>query len=160
MHQVPKQKRHAKPSISLSKLFAWNDITTEWSSDFTWMRIFPKDMNGVLNSVVNRQPTKKSPSPLLKNWGVRLCLISVVMSSSTITCWNTTFGPAHQSDGKEDDEQGEMVEDQQPLLHQEWLQGVKRMAAIGATVTLDLLDVKVAQIHREDVKSHIRSSKQ
>lgn len=44
----------------------------QWSSDFTWMRIFPKEMNGVLNSVVNRQPTKKSPSPLLKNWGVRL----------------------------------------------------------------------------------------
>lgn len=35
------------------------------------MRIFPKDMNGVLNSVVNRQPMKKSPKPLRKNWGVR-----------------------------------------------------------------------------------------
>lgn len=34
------------------------------------------------------------------------------------------------------------------------------MTAIGATVTLDLLDVIMAQIHREDVKSHIRSSKQ
>lgn len=31
------------------------------------MRIFPKEMKGVLNSVVNRQPMKKSPNPLLKN---------------------------------------------------------------------------------------------
>lgn len=31
------------------------------------MRIFPMEMNGVLNSVMNRQPIKKSPSPLLKN---------------------------------------------------------------------------------------------
>lgn len=46
--------------------------STGRSSDFTWMRIFPKEMNGVLNSVVNRQPMKKSPSPRLKNWGVRL----------------------------------------------------------------------------------------
>lgn len=36
----------------------------EW---FTWMRIFPMEMKGVLNSVRNRQPMKKSPSPLLKN---------------------------------------------------------------------------------------------
>lgn len=37
-------------------------------SYFTWMRIFPMVTKGVLNSVVNRQPTKKSPRPLLKNW--------------------------------------------------------------------------------------------
>lgn len=34
------------------------------------------------------------------------------------------------------------------------------MTAIGATVTFDLLNVIVAQIHCEDVISHIRSCKQ
>lgn len=37
----------------------------------TWMRIFPRQMNGVLSSVMKKQPMKKSPRPLLKNCGSR-----------------------------------------------------------------------------------------
>lgn len=37
------------------------------SSRPRWMKILPIEINGVLNSVVKKQPMKKSPSPLLKN---------------------------------------------------------------------------------------------
>lgn len=35
----------------------------------TWISIFPRDTKGVLSSVRNKQPMKKSPWSFLKNWG-------------------------------------------------------------------------------------------
>lgn len=74
-------------------LCKFHEITSIQQNDqVTWMRIFPKEMNGVLNSVVNRQPMKKSPNPLLKNWGVRLLNRSAYVKPNN-RMWEHNFRP-------------------------------------------------------------------
>lgn len=74
-----------------------------------------------------------------------------------ITCGDANMAASYQSDGHEDDEQRQMMEDQHPLLHQEGLHGVQR---VTPGVTFDLLDMIVAQVHGDDVSSHVGSSEQ
>lgn len=113
------------------------------STGFTWMRIFPIDTKGVLNSVVNRQPTKKSPSPLLKNCKSDTLHSQQTQSAPTgqplqyvFVCVHTTYinkvipPRTHQSDGRENEQQRHVMEDQHPVLAEESLHCLKRVAAV------------------------------
>lgn len=52
---MPPQHKRKHPCVCLKQL--------------TWISIFPMETKGVLSSVRNRQPMKKSPMSFLKNWG-------------------------------------------------------------------------------------------
>lgn len=66
----------------------------------------------------------------------------------------------YQSDGHENEKQHQVMEDQHPVLHEERLHSLKRMAAVWPGVTSDPLNMVVGQIHGVDVLGHIGSSKQ
>ena len=52
------------------------------------------------------------------------------------------------------------MEDQHPVLHEESLQCLQRVAAVRLGVTSEPLNVVVAQVHGVDVVGHVGSSKQ
>ena len=68
-----------------------------------------------------------------------------------------TVTPPHtdQCDGHEHEKQGQVVKDQHPLLADESLHCLKRVAAAWPGLTSDPLDMVVAQIHGVDVMDHV-----
>lgn len=105
------------------------------------------ETKGVLNSVRNRQPMKKSPSPLLKN-----CEAETQRSpdsqanKNNIYTHRVTAKPSytHQSDRQENDQQHHVMQDQHPVLYEESLHSLDRMAAVGLGVTSDPLNMVMA----------------